>query len=170
MQALGRAASGTPFTLHVRSFIYPMKVKDKRTKKAPKPVTKPVTEVLSHPLPPEWPRYTTPAYYSWMMDRIPKTAIPADWSKHRPHNSYSPLFWYEDKSKICVDCGCSFVFSKEDQVRWYEELKIPIYAEANRCKECRAAIRNAKAAQKAHMQEMQNIAPHPNELFFRRKT
>lgn len=139
-------------------------------KRAEKPVTTSATESLSHPLPLEWPQYTTQEYYSWMMNRMPKDAIPADWSKHKPHNSYGPLFWYEDQSKKCIDCGREYVFSKEEQKHWYEELKIPIYAEANRCKECRATIRETKMAQKLHMQEMEKIEPHPNEAFFRRKT
>jgi hypothetical protein len=146
-----------------------MKVKGMRKKRAAKPVTTSVAASLAHPLPLEWPRYTTQEYYSWMMDRMPKDTIPADWSKHKPHNG-APIFWYQDQSKKCVDCGVEFVFSKEEQKHWFEELTIPIYAEANRCKDCRATVRKAKVAQKLHMEEMEKIVPHPNEAFFRRKT
>jgi hypothetical protein len=121
-------------------------------------------------LPAHWPRYATEEYYSWSMERMPEGAIPADWSKHRPHNSYGPLFWYQDKTKQCRDCGVEFVFSKEEQKHWYEDLKIPIYADAVSCKNCRAKIRAEKAAQKEHMNAMALVEPHPNEAFFRRKT
>lgn len=128
------------------------------------------TKAPAYVLPAHWPRYATEEYYSWLMERMPTDAIPADWSKHRPHNSYGPLFWYQDKTKMCRDCGVEFVFSKEEQKYWYEELKIPIYADAVSCKACREKVRLVKPEQKRHMQEMALIEPHPNEAFFRQKT
>jgi hypothetical protein len=61
------------------------------------------------------------------------------------------------------------VFTKEQQQKWYEEYRIPIYAHGSRCDSCRRALRERKAAQKLHMAEMASRAPHPNESFFRTK-
>ena len=80
--------------------------RDKSSPAAPSP---------EHTLPATWPQFTNPEYYSWMMARMPADAIVADWSKHQPHNSYSPLFWYVDKELQCAACSREFVFSKEEQ-------------------------------------------------------
>ncbi len=118
-------------------------------------------------LPAHWPRFSTPEYYAWMMARMPAGAIPADWSRHQPHNSYGPLFWYEDKQQRCVACGVGFVFSKDEQQAWYEDYRIPIYAGASRCAACRQARRAARQAQKKHMQDMASREPHPHDAFFK---
>jgi hypothetical protein len=118
-------------------------------------------------LPAHWPPFTTPEHYAWNMARMPAGALPADWSKHQPHNSYSPLFWYQDQARVCTQCGGSFVFTKEQQQKWYEEYHIPIYAYGSRCAPCRRALREVKAAQKRHMEAMARREPHPNEAFFR---
>ena len=123
----------------------------------------------AHTLPAHWPRYTTEEYYAWMMARMPSGAIAADWSKHKPHNSYSPLFWYEDQARQCTDCGTRFTFTKEEQRHWYEELKFPIQVRGSGCPDCRRKIRNTKAAQKEHMEEMAQREPHPHEAFFKRR-
>ena len=120
-------------------------------------------------LPAHWPPFTTPEYYAWNMARMPAGALPADWSKHQPHNSYSPLFWYQDQSRVCTACGTAFVFTKEQQQKWYEEYRIPIHAHASRCESCRRQVREQKAAQKRHMEDMASRPPHPHELFFRTK-
>ena len=118
-------------------------------------------------LPAHWPPFTTPEYYAWNMARMPADALPADWSKHQPHNSYSPLFWYQDQSRVCAGCGIAFVFTKEQQRKWYEHYRIPIYAHASRCESCRRTLREQKAAQQRHMEDMAGRPPHPNESFFR---
>jgi hypothetical protein len=126
-----------------------------------------------HTLPDHWPRYTTPEYYSWMMARMPAGAIAADWSKHQPHNSHSPLFWYADENNICEQCAREFLFSKGEQRHWFEELQIPIYVRGAHCAECRAQRRVAKQAEQAkqqqHMAEAALRTPHPNETFFKKK-
>jgi len=94
-------------------------------------------------------------------------AIAADWSKHHPHNSYSPPFWYADTAVRCRACDRQFLFSKEEQRHWYEELKLPIYASAVRCPECRAQVRAAKKSQREHMAEVATRTQHPNEAFFK---
>src|SRR5436305_1042693 len=52
-------------------------------------------------------RFCTQELYDHMMAQMPKGAIPADMTKHAAHNSYSPLFWYQDREFICKDCGGS---------------------------------------------------------------
>lgn len=121
-------------------------------------------------LPAHWPRFVSPEYYSWMMARMPSGAIQADWSKHQAHNSYSPIFWYQDKSCVCADCGVQFVFTKEEQQVWYEEYHFPIYVRANRCAKCRALLRHEKEQQREHMKKMASRIPHPNEAFFKKKS
>ena len=135
-----------------------------RRKTTPLPPRPPLT------LPAHWPAYTTPEYYAWTMARLPKGAIVADWSKQHPHNSYSPLFWYEDRPGVCKTCSAPFVFTKEAQRHCYEELKFPIYAEAVRCAPCRAKIRETKRAQREHMAEMAAREPHPHEAFFKKRS
>lgn len=124
-------------------------------------------------LPADWPQYTTSEYYTWMMERMPPNAMPSDWSKHQPHNSYGPIFWYEDKEVQCCDCACQFIFSKEEQQHWYEILRLPIYARAIRCVSCRAIAREKKRAYRAEqlkqMEEAANRVPHPNEAFFKQR-
>ena len=100
---------------------------------------------------------------------MPTDAIAADWSKHHPHNSYSPPFWYEDTAVQCKECRRDFLFSKEEQRHWYEELKLPIYAAAVRCPECRSRVRTMKKSQRDHMAELATKSPHPNEAFFKMK-
>lgn len=100
-------------------------------------------------LPADWPRYTTPEYYSWTMKGLPNDAIVANWAEHAPHNSHSPLFWYQDVVCICRDCGARFVFSKEEQRIWYEEYKLPVYARAVRCLACRRQLRQKNGQPRA---------------------
>jgi hypothetical protein len=87
------------------------------------------------------PRFCTKELYDYMMAQMPKEAIPADMTKHAAHNSYSPLFWYQDCDFVCKDCGSSEVWTAEAQRWWYEEAKGPIYSRAVRCRACREARR-----------------------------
>lgn len=118
-------------------------------------------------LPAHWPPFSTPQYYAVRMASMPAGAIAADWSKQQPHNSYSPLFWYQDQARVCTACSAPFVFTKEQQQKWYEEYGIPIYAGASRCAGCRRELRQRKQAQKRHMEDMASRPTHPNEAFFR---
>jgi len=100
------------------------------------------------PLPADWPQYTTHEYYTWMMRGMPQDAIVANWSQHSPHNSHSPIFWYQDKLLSCRDCGAEFVFTKNEQRVWYEEYKLPIQVKAVCCTICRRRQRKEKEAAK----------------------
>ncbi len=48
-----------------------------------------------------------------------------------------PRHWYIDATFRCVDCGCEFVFSREEQKFWYEERKFYVDSQPNRCAACR---------------------------------
>jgi hypothetical protein len=98
------------------------------------------------------------------LDDMPPGAIKADPSRHVPHNSYSPPLWYVDTRCVCVECGCEFYFTARQQKRWFEQFKIPIHVQANRCVRCRAKARRAKEQQKRHMLELAKHSPHPNKL------
>ena len=106
---------------------------------------------------------------------MPKNAIAADMSKHNKSKySYNMTFWYEDKQIQCRDCSCIFVFTKEEQKHWYEDLRLPIYANAVRCLNCRIILRKKRdfdrAEQLKHMAEVAARIPHPNEAFFKRRS
>ena len=69
--------------------------------------------------------------------------IPANLSAQAPNNSYDPLLFYEDREFTCVDCGKREVWTAEQQKWWFETAKGSVYSGAIRCRECRAAHRNA---------------------------
>ena len=52
-------------------------------------------------------RYCTKEYWVYQMSIIPHDAIGADLTKHAPHGSYSPMFWYRAEWFSCRDCGKS---------------------------------------------------------------
>ena len=87
------------------------------------------------------PSRCTKECYDYEMRRMPAGAIAADMTKHAPHNSYGPLFWYQDRKFTCVDCGRREVWAAEDQQWWYEVARGPIYSKAIRCRACRKARR-----------------------------
>ena len=58
-------------------------------------------------------------------------------------SGYPPLAYF-DSQKECSTCKTSFVFSKEEQKFWYENLKFTIHSTAKNCVSCRETIRNQK--------------------------
>jgi hypothetical protein len=58
---------------------------------------------------------------------------------------YIPFASYYDKKQICHTCKCTFVFSKEEQVYWFETLKFWVQSEVINCKDCRKKKRERKA-------------------------
>lgn len=58
---------------------------------------------------------------------------------------YIPFASYYDKQQKCHSCKCIFVFSKEEQVYWFESLKFWVQSEAINCKSCRKIKRERKA-------------------------
>jgi endogenous inhibitor of DNA gyrase (YacG/DUF329 family) len=99
--------------------------------------------------------------------RMPRGAIKANLSNQAPNNSYGPPMWYDDRKVKCKDCGQEFTWSAKAQQRWFEVLKMPIYAIAVRCVPCGRKVRLAKDAQKKHMADMARRPSRHNEAFFR---
>lgn len=58
----------------------------------------------------------------------------------------TPRFAYFDHSKVCRTCGQPFVFTADQQQRWYEEFKLPPNAEPVDCRSCRIAKRRRSRA------------------------
>ncbi len=87
------------------------------------------------------PTQCTKELWEYYMAKIPPGAIAADMTKHAPHNSYGPLWWYEDVEFTCSDCGAHQVWTAQQQQWWYEEAKGSIYTRAKRCRTCRQARR-----------------------------
>lgn len=61
---------------------------------------------------------------------------------------WPPCLAYFDTTRNCVECGCSFVFSKDEQQFWYEELGFRVQSRAIRCLECRARKRRKIRAER----------------------
>jgi hypothetical protein len=53
-----------------------------------------------------------------------------------------PFLAYVDKDKKCQTCGSDFIFSKEEQKYWYEELKFWVQSTPKNCTMCRKIIRD----------------------------
>jgi hypothetical protein len=51
---------------------------------------------------------------------------------------FPPHFSYFDKASICRDCKTEFIFSKEEQLHWYETLKFWVQSTKVRCRNCQA--------------------------------
>ena len=64
----------------------------------------------------------------------------------------SPIHWpnmaWYDHLKTCRTCGEEFVFRKEEQKYWYEELQFIVWSHPVNCHACRRDIRNQKEQQK----------------------
>lgn len=57
---------------------------------------------------------------------------------------YLPFLAYFDKTHTCTTCSKKYVYTKKEQMFWYEELKFWVQAEAVNCKNCRAIKRDRK--------------------------
>lgn len=55
-----------------------------------------------------------------------------------------PYLAYLDKKKNCETCSKNYIFSKEEQKFWYEELKFWVQSTPKNCQACRKEIRNKK--------------------------
>lgn len=109
------------------------------------------------------PRFCTKGLFDYMMARMPRGAIAADMTKHAAHNSYGPLFWYEDCNFVCKDCGSSELWTAEAQRWWYEEAKGSIYSRAVRCRACREVRRASQRGtpRRSHAQRRQEGKAEP---------
>ena len=93
-------------------------------------------------------------------EKLPDGAIPADQSKHAPHNSYDPPQYYVDEPFTCVDCGLKEVWTAEQQKWYYEVAKGPIYGRAVRCRECRRKRREQSERDRARNQSTNAENPY----------
>lgn len=101
--------------------------------------------------------------------KMPRHAVKANPAKLAHNNTYGllPLF-YIDKEFTCIDCGSDEIWTAKQQKWWYEMAKGHIDSTAVRCRRCRDKIKKQKDDQKAHMEEMAQRVPHPNEAFFKK--
>lgn len=63
------------------------------------------------------------------------TAVEADLTRQTP--ATVPVTHYYDIDRVCRDCGLRFIFFAEEQKHWYEELRLPLEADAIHCQPCR---------------------------------
>jgi Probable zinc-ribbon domain len=57
---------------------------------------------------------------------------------------WQPYMAYVDQKIICKTCNTNFIFSKEEQLFWYEKLKFWVESYAINCKKCRKVKRDRK--------------------------
>jgi hypothetical protein len=90
----------------------------------------------------------------------PIGTIQADHKQLEHINTYgfSPIF-YINKPFECRDCGAKEIWTAKQQKWWYEVAKGYIDSTAIRCRRCRDIIKNEKARQKQHMEEMAKKKP-----------
>lgn len=72
---------------------------------------------------------------------------------------WPPYFIYRDKEHECRTCGSKFIFSKEEQRFWYEDLGFWVQSEAVNCKVCRLEIRKRKERIREAQKELQELCP-----------
>lgn len=52
--------------------------------------------------------------------------------------------FYHDLKRVCRICNQKFIFFAEEQQYWYEDLKLPLHADAINCVKCRRETRKLK--------------------------
>jgi hypothetical protein len=87
------------------------------------------------------------------------------------HNSYYQALpsYYADRPFECRDCGANEIWKAASQKWWYEIAKGYIDSTAVHCRDCRIKRKREKQQQELHMAIMAKQAPHPNEVFFRKR-
>ena len=109
------------------------------------------------------PKACTEEYYRHEMARMPMDAIPADMTKHAPHNSDGPPFWYRDSEFTCKDCGQYGIWTAKEQQWWYEVAKGPVYSTASRCHQCSKLHRDQHKGTPRRLQTERARTPIGNE-------
>jgi len=61
------------------------------------------------------------------------------------HCDWDPWAAFFDIHESCCECHADFVFTKEEQQYWYEELKFWVQSTPTRCKKCRRERRRRSA-------------------------
>ena len=92
-----------------------------------------------------------PEFYQWACDDCLNSgrALRANprnqfYTFRYPWDVAQPYFAYFDKQRTCTDCGQDFIFTKEEQQHWYEELRFVVYSVPNQCPACRKQRRQAR--------------------------
>lgn len=102
------------------------------------------------------------------LETLPDGAVKADQFELAHNNTYGSLpKFYMDVPFNCVDCGTPDFWTAKSQKWFYEIAKGSIFATASHCGACRKKRRDAKKAQKEHMDAIAKKKPHPNEQFFK---
>ena len=70
-----------------------------------------------------------------------------------------PYLAYFDNAHHCVECGMSFIFSKEEQRYWYEELGFWVQSKPNQCRKCRAGKRKRAQANRDLQKALADLEP-----------
>jgi hypothetical protein len=83
------------------------------------------------------------SHFTWACDLciLTNRAIEADVEKQLFCDN-PPYLAYYDQHKVCDSCSQDFIFSKEEQQYWYEELGFWVQSVPKSCKGCRKKIRN----------------------------
>src|SRR5688572_16280721 len=73
-----------------------------------------------------------------------KRAIPGKPELQNVIGFVHPFVAYYDRERKCVSCGVKFIFSKEEQQYWYEELKFITWSVPKNCPGCRKEQRKPR--------------------------
>ena len=92
---------------------------------------------------------------------MPEGAIVANLDEQEENNSYGVKAYYVDEPFTCRDCGKEEVWTAKQQQWWFEVAKGNINSKAVRCRACRKRVREEKAAQKKHMEELASQENEP---------
>jgi hypothetical protein len=76
-------------------------------------------------------------------------AVHADPTRQRFHR-HPPFLAYFDITKTCEDCREAYVFTRSEQVFWYEERKFLVESRPIACAPCRKARRRRNGALQAY--------------------
>jgi hypothetical protein len=115
-----------------------------------------------------------PDFYQWACDDCLKFGKAILASPKRQNHTHShpmdaevPYLAYFDQHFTCRNCSASFLFSKEEQQYWYEELAIYVKARPIYCKPCRKEIRAAKALNTELSELLKDGVPQEAEKLLR---
>lgn len=83
--------------------------------------------------------------HQWACDTCieQKKAVKANPDK-QTYCDHLPILAYYDQKYNCKSCEVEFIFSKEEQKFWYEELNFWVQSKPKHCKECRKLKRKEK--------------------------
>jgi hypothetical protein len=76
------------------------------------------------------------------------SAVRADTS--RQDYSVAPRYWYLDLTFVCQRCKQRFVWTRDEQRFWFEELRFWIDSHPSLCRQCRATKREMSELRRAY--------------------